>query len=150
MHVVDDVPGLRRKSRTATSRAFVVVLDLLVVQGAVGFREVTGSMTPLLMTCSRSSHPAAVDGVQQGLCGVHASVAKNCICFAHAHRGDAACDGSVVAPVVTNFLVGPVLDGGGVDGDLGAEALVAFGSFGSQKMVIIARARSEVLQGQGC
>ena len=125
VHVVDDVQRFDVGFGQPLERLLVVVLDLLVVQGAVGLRG--DRVDDALVDDLHAGHlvAAAVDGVQQGLGGVH-SGGEELHLLAHTHRGDAAGDGGVIAPVVADLLVGLVLDGGGVDGDLGTEALVAF------------------------
>ena len=149
VHVVDDVQGHDVGLGQPFESLLVVGLNLLVIQGAVGFR--LNRLDNALIDNLHAGHlvATAVDGVQQSLGGVHTSCEELHL-LAHAHRGDAACDGSVVAPVATNFLVGLVLDGRGVDGDLGAEALVGLRQLRiPEDGDVRLGARSEVLEGQG-
>ena len=149
VHVVDDVQGHDVGLGQPLESLLVVVLDLLVVQGAVGLRG--NRLNHALVDDLHAGHlvAAAVDGVQQGLGGVHAG-GEELHLLADTHRGHAAGDSRVVAPVAANLLVGLVLDGRGVDGDLGAEALVGLRQLRiPEDGDVRLGARSEVLEGQG-
>ena len=149
VHVVDDVQSHDVGLGQPFESLLIVGLDLLVIQGAVGFR--LNRLDNALVDDLHARHlvAAAVDGVQQGLGGVHTGCEELHL-LAHAHRGDAACDGGVIAPVGADFLVGLVLDCRGVDGDLGAEALVGFRQLRiPEDGDVRLRARSKVLEGQG-
>ncbi len=52
-------------------------------------------------------------------------VAEELHLLANFHRGNAASNCGVVAPLLTNLAVRLVLDGGGLNGDVGTEFLVA-------------------------
>ena len=149
VHVMDDVQSHHIGLGQPFQSLLVVGLDLLVVQGAVGFRS--DRFDHALVDDLHAGHlvAAAVDGVQQGLGGVHAS-REELHLLAYTHRGDAACDCGVIAPVAADFLIGLVLDCRGVDGDLGAEALVGFRQLRiPEDGDVRLRARSKVLKGQG-
>ena len=125
MHVMDDVQRFDVGLGQPFEGLLVVGLDLLEVERAVGLG--LDRVDDALLDDLHTGHlvAAAVDRVQQGLRGVDAS-SEELHLLADAHRGHAAGDGRVVAPMGANLLVGLILDGRGVDGDAGAEALVGF------------------------
>ena len=122
MAVVDDVQSLDVGSDNPVQHLFVLRPDLIKVKGAVtldGFVAFHDLLSAHLIA-------ATVDGVEESLSRVHAG-AEELHLLADTHGGNAACDGSVVAPVLTNLLIGFVLDRGSLDGDQCAEFLVALG-----------------------
>ena len=148
MHVVDDVQRHHVGLGQPLEGLLVVVLDLLVIQRAIGLG--LDRIDHALVDDLHAGHlvTAAVDRVQQGLGGVHAG-GEELHLLADAHRGHAAGDGRVVAPVATDLLVGLILDGRGVDGDLGAETLVALRQLRiPEDRDVRLRAGSQVLKGQ--
>ena len=120
--VVDDVEGLNVGAHNPVQHLLVLFPDVVEVQRTVALNTlVVGNdeLTAHFVT-------AAVDGVKQGLGGVNAG-AEELHLLTYAHRGYAAGDSGVVAPVLTNLGVRFVLNRGGLDGDGGAEVLVTLG-----------------------
>ena len=120
--VVDDVQGLDVGANNPVQHLFVLCPDLVEVERAVTLNGLVAFHDLL------SAHliAATVDGVEESLCRVHAG-AEELHLLANAHGGNTACDGCVIAPVLTNLLIGFVLNGGGLNRDQCAEFLVALG-----------------------
>ena len=125
MHVMNDVQRFDVGLRKPFEGLLIVGLHLLVIERAVSLG--LDRLDDALVDHLHAGHlvTAAVDRVEQRLGGVHAS-REELHLLAHTHRGDAACNGRIVTPMVADLLVGFILDGRGINGDLGAETLVAF------------------------
>ena len=120
--VVDDVEGLNVGANHPVEHLLVALPHVVEVEGAVALDGLVAFHDLL------AAHfvAAAVDGVEQGLGGVHAG-AEELHLLADAHGGHAARDGGVVAPVGADLRIGLVLNRRGVDRNAGAELLVAAG-----------------------
>ena len=118
--VVDDVEGFYVGANNPVQHLLVLLPNLVEVQRAValdGLVAFDNLLAGYLIA-------ATVDGVEQSLCGVHTS-AEELHLLANFHRGDTASNCGVIAPLLTNLAVRLVLDGGGLNGDVGTEFLVA-------------------------
>ena len=142
VHVVDDVERRDVLGGQPVHEAVHPCHDSVVVQHLAGNR--LGPGTDLHAT---GLVHAAVDGVQQRLGQVGAGTEELHL-LADDHRADAAGNGIVVAVEVrAHQVVVLVLDGRGVDGDLGAEVLECLGQLlGPQHRDVGLRRRAHVVE----
>ena len=105
MAVVDDVEGLDVGANDPVQHLLVALPHVIEVERAVTLDGLVAFHDLL------AAHlvAATVDGVEQGLGGVHTR-AEELHLLADLHGGDAACDGGVVAPVGADLRIGLVLD----------------------------------------
>ena len=120
VHVVDDLQGVGVNASQPAHHLFVLFHHFVVVEvlGSNGFKLRSHLFT-------RAFIATAVDCVKQCLGKVGAS-AEELHLLTDLHRGDAACDTVVVAEVHTHQVIVFVLDGRGVNRNLGAELLPIF------------------------
>ena len=124
MVVMDNVQGVHVNLRQPLHHILVPVHYLVVIQILGG----DGAELGAHLLAADLVH-AAVDGVEQAL-GQVGSGAEELHFLAYPHTGNAAGDGVIVAVGHPHQVVVLILDGGGLDGGLSAEALEIHGQSG--------------------
>ena len=127
MHIVDDVQGVDVEAGQPIHHHIELLHDLVIVQGAAPDGQ---QLRPYLVAADFI--PTAVNGVEEAL-GQVGPGAEELHLLAHPHGGNTAGNGVVVAELLAHHVVALILDGGGLNGQPGAELLEILRQAGAPK-----------------